>query len=252
MFFIHPVLTCVMQELYLVQLFITAQNGKANYNLQIHMKIIRTNRRTLAIIVENDGSLTVRAPLHLHQQEIDRFLAAKKVWIQTKQLEAARLSLPIRKYESGEYFLFLGKLYPLDLVDGQDLPLSLNGSFRLDRRFQTQGREVFSRWYRDQARKIFDKRLAYFAQLHQLDYNRLRITSAKTRWGSCSSRKTISLAWRLVMAPPEVADYVILHELAHLEHANHSMHFWARLAQLCPDYKLHRKWLKENGSRLTL
>ena len=216
------------------------------------MKIIRSDRRTLAIIIESDGSLTVRAPLRLSQLEIDRFLATKQRWIQSKQTIAFSQVPPPHNFETGESFPFLGNDHLLNLADNPSQPLELKDFFLLDRRLKNRGCEIFTRWYRDQARRIFGERLAHFTHLHKMGYNKLRISSAKTRWGSCSNRKTISLTWRLVMAPLPVVDYLILHELTHLEIPNHSQQFWARVAQFCPDYRLHRKWLKDNGARLAL
>lgn len=216
------------------------------------MRIIRSDRRTLAIIIESDGSLTVRSPVHLSQPEIDRFLTEKKLWIQSKQSQAINRALPVHNFETGESFSFLGNDYLLKLVDDPKQPLELKDIFLLDRRLKGQGREIFSRWYRNQARAIFSERLAHYSALHRMSYNKLRISSAKTRWGSCSAHRTISMTWRLVMAPLPVVDYVIFHELVHLEIPNHSSRFWSRLAQFNPDYLEHRKWLKDNGARLIL
>ena len=80
----------------------------------------------------------------------------------------------------------------------------------------------------------------------------MKITDARTRWGSCSTRGSLNFSWRLVMAPPAVIDYVILHELAHLKIHNHSSNFWSRVAQLVPDYREHKKWLEQNGHLLAI
>lgn len=217
------------------------------------MKIIRSNRRTLALIIETDGSLTVRAPHRLSQQEIDQFLAEKQAWIQEKQQLAAKHALPAHQFDSSDRFAYLGTEYGLRLVDNPTHPLSLiDGSFLLDRRKTGRAREIFTSWYRAQARSVFTERLSFQTNKHAFKYAKLRISSARTRWGSCSSLKTITLTWRLVMAPLPIVDYVIIHELAHLEFPNHSRQFWERVEQLCPEYRLHRRWLKDNGARLTL
>jgi predicted metal-dependent hydrolase len=105
----------------------------------------------------------------------------------------------------------------------------------------------FENWYREQARLFLTERLQYFSHLYNFHYSQIRITSARTRWGSCSGRGTISFTWRLVMAPPEIIDYVVLHELAHTVHHNHSPQFWNLVQSMQPDYAAKRKWLKQNS-----
>jgi hypothetical protein len=115
-----------------------------------------------------------------------------------------------------------------------------------------QAREHFTAWYKLQARQLIEERVRYFAARFGLHYSRVRITSARTRWGSCSSRGTLSFTWRLVMAPPAAIDYVVVHELAHLLVRNHSPAFWRKLEELLPDYRPPQQWLKQNGHLLIL
>lgn len=102
----------------------------------------------------------------------------------------------------------------------------------------------------NQARPVLQNTLDKAARRMGVEYGRLSVRNQRTRWGSCSSRRTISLNWRLVMAPPEVLDYLCVHELAHLSHMDHSAKFWSLVEQHCPDYRVHERWLRENGRRL--
>ena len=102
------------------------------------------------------------------------------------------------------------------------------------------------------SRKIFESRVAYFQQFTGGNYISITIRDQKTRWGSCSGRGTLSFNWRLILAPPEILDYVVVHELCHLTHMNHSKEFWNLVGSVIPDYKTRRKWLKENGHTLRL
>lgn len=102
-------------------------------------------------------------------------------------------------------------------------------------------------WYKQYAREVFEERLNALAYQHGLSYKQLIIRDSKTRWGSCSSAKHISLSRRLIKMPDAVMDYVICHELAHLVHMNHSVAFWAKVAELCPNYQQHIKWMKQYG-----
>lgn len=102
---------------------------------------------------------------------------------------------------------------------------------------------------REQARTVLTEKTDYYKSVLGVDYKRLRIGDQKTRWGSCSSRATISYNWRLILMPEEIMDYVVVHELCHLLEMNHSNNFWCHVSKIIPDYKNRRKWLKENGNR---
>jgi hypothetical protein len=158
-----------------------------------------------------------------------------------------------KTYSQGELFYYLGESIPLSIVPSGSPALRLEGGrFLLARPYQGRAAEVFAAWYRRQARQVIGERLAAWAGEHGLVYGSLRITSAQRRWGSCGPKGTLNFSWRLVMAPPEVIDYVIIHELAHLEIRNHSPLFWQRVAQMMPDYKRQVAWLKANGRKLSL
>jgi predicted metal-dependent hydrolase len=216
-------------------------------------RLIRSRRRSLALIVERDGSLTVRAPQHLSQAEIDHFVDRKSDWIARKQAQVAREAPPERRYEEGETFPYLGVEHPLRLVSRRKPALALeDGCFTLDRARVAEGQALFTEWYRRAARRHLEERVKHFSQLHGFRVGKLRISSARTRWGSCSKKGTLSFTWRLVMAPPEVVDYVVVHELCHLRELNHSKAFWALVASILPDYKVQRTWLKRHGERLRL
>lgn len=217
--------------------------------------LIRSRRRTLALIIELDGSLTVRAPMRMTQTAIQDFLRQKADWIHKAQTKAkARADVrPSHHFQTGELFPYLGQFHSLTVIPTQRLALKFSEKgFSLSQSAQPRAREYFEAWYKEQARAYLQTRVDHFASLHQLTHHGLRITSARTRWGSCSHTGNLSFTWRLVMAPPEVVDYVILHELAHTVHHNHSPKFWNLVASLMPDYKNHVRWLKHNGHSLNL
>jgi hypothetical protein len=107
-------------------------------------------------------------------------------------------------------------------------------------------------WYRQQARQLIGERLAWYSRKHGFQFKKIRISGARTRWGSCSTTGTLSFTWRLVMAPIELIDYVVVHELVHTQIKNHSPAFWEALAVIMPDHKAHRAWFRTNGHTLTL
>lgn len=212
-------------------------------------ELVRSRRKTLALIVQPNGRVVVRAPLRTSQKIIDAFVTSKSEWIKsTRQNQLAKgRNYPSHSFVSGEFFWYLGKQYPLQFVSAQRPALQFKFGFFLDRKSLPKAKKRFEDWYRDQARLYLTERVNHFASLHQFDYSQIKITSARTRWGSCSGRGTINFTWRLIMAPPEIIDYVVIHELAHTVHHNHSQDFWALVGELLPDYAAKRKWLRQNG-----
>jgi predicted metal-dependent hydrolase len=105
-------------------------------------------------------------------------------------------------------------------------------------------------WYREEARAILTAEVCHWATALGVTYARLTIRDSRSRWGSCSSRGGLNFSWRLVLAPPAVLEYVVIHELAHRRELNHSPRFWAIVAAHCPDYRLQQRWLREHGARL--
>lgn len=218
-------------------------------------QVIRSRRKTIAILVHRDGKVEVRAPLRAPRHLIDAFVESKREWINAKKdLMRQQPVLPSREFTNGEKFLFLGEQFPLRIVDDrtQRALLALDKEFRLQQKARPQGELIFEKWYRAHALKIITERCQIFATRFGFEFAKIRISSARTRWGSCSSRGTLSFSWRLVMAPVSVIDYVVIHELAHLKIKNHSSVFWAEVARLLPTYKISRAWLKQNGRTLSI
>ena len=217
-------------------------------------QIIRTKRKSIALIVKRDGSLVVRAPLRAREEAIRSLVERKAEWIKTKQelVKSTYLSYVPKEFVNGEGFWYLGKRHRLQIVDDVRPALSLDGNFRLANASLPKARHVFERWYRKQALKVISERAQWYAENHGYTYKLIKITSAKTRWGSCSARGTLSFAWRLVMAPVPVIDYVVVHEMVHLQEKNHSKEFWGKIKIIMPDYKQRIDWLKMNGHLLSL
>ncbi len=111
---------------------------------------------------------------------------------------------------------------------------------------------VLENRYRNAAKDYFAKRVAFYHELTGGVYHTITIRDQKSRWGSCSSRGTLSFNYRLMFAPPRVLDYVVVHELCHLTHMNHSADFWGMVQRIMPDYRIYKQWLKDHGHELTL
>jgi predicted metal-dependent hydrolase len=215
-------------------------------------QLVRSKRRTIALIVKPDGSVIVRAPMRAPMTSIREFVEKNAKWIEKKRAEAQAFTRPKpKRYVPGESFLFLGTLYPLKIVKGQKAGLVLEeGTFKLADSAQRNAALVFERWYRREAMHILKKRVEHYASQFGFQYRKIGVTSARTRWGSCSASGALNFSWRLILAPQEVVDYVVVHELVHTQIHNHSKQFWKRVATIMPEYEERRKWLRKNGHPL--
>jgi predicted metal-dependent hydrolase len=181
-------------------------------------------------------------------------LAEKASWVlrQRDKYDRYRAQMPERQFEEGEAFPVLGK--ERNIVVGNALSSHVSGeAIYLDQEAvdKTSIKEELEHVYREEARRHFTDRVEHFAEVLGVSYGQIQIRNQKTRWGSYSTKTgTLSLNFRLLMAPPDVVDYVIVHELAHAEHPNHGPRFWRLVEQHVPDYEEKNEWLKENGTRL--
>jgi hypothetical protein len=216
-------------------------------------RLVRSRRRTIALIVQKDGSLVVRAPLRAPEKFIREFVASKEDWVHKQQARAQKIARAVvRQYVDGEKFIYLGQSYPLKIVPPRRTSLALTDRFELTCPALPRAEAAFVRWYKARAAELLPERVTVLAGRYGYRAAKVRITSARSRWGSCSPQGTLSFTWRLVMAPPAVIDYVVIHELVHLEIKNHSQKFWGRVGELLPEYKTHVAWLRRNGRFLTL
>ncbi len=203
-------------------------------------------RRTLALRVSEAGEVAVNAPLRLSQTEVDRFIAKHDDWLR-QRLEAARGR--VFQWREGAELPWLGGSLILNLLAAAGRPaVRREGGCLLCAADPPSVPAVVKRWYQGQARVLLAQRLA--AQCVRLGREPppLRLSDARTRWGSLSPRGVVSLNWRLVKASPEEIDYVICHELAHFKQRNHSPAFWREVGVLFPDYPGVREALRRQGS----
>lgn len=217
-------------------------------------RLIHSKRKTISLEINREGKLIVRAPYSTATGQIETLVQDKAGWIRDKQALAQRRRLenPPRKFTPGERFLYLGKSYHLVIVSSQKEPLILQDAFYLAEYASRQAESVFEGWYKARASEVITERAAIYARRDGFNYSRIRISGAKTRWGSCGSKGSLNFSWRIIMAPIDVIDYVIVHELVHLKNKSHSKSYWRRVAALLPDYRQHINWLKENGHRLSI
>ncbi len=216
-------------------------------------KIIRSKRKTIALQITDSATLIVKVPFDVDEETIKRVVLKHKGWIEKKkrEIELRDPKFSPKEFVNGEGFLYLGRYYKLKIVDDQEVPLKFKNEFLLLKDALPQAKRLFIEWYKKMAHKKISHRVRWYAQKRGFKYNKINITNAKKRWGSCSKRN-LNFPWRLIMAPLPVVDYVIVHELVHLEEKNHSKSFWNKVKILMPDYMRHKDWLKNNSYLLNL
>lgn len=216
-------------------------------------QIIRSRRRTVGLQVAPDASLIVRVPHKMPLETIHALARQKLPWILRKQRFVRERYLPAspKVFAPGEKFLYLGEAYELFVTPGAYGPLVFNEKgFFLREGCVALGKWLFRDWYREQAGELLTSRVRHYTQMTGARFSRLGISNAKGRWGSCSSRGVLNFSWRLVMAPRDVVDYVVVHEVVHLEELNHSKRFWQKVKALAPDFPRAKRWLERHQQLL--
>jgi predicted metal-dependent hydrolase len=217
----------------------------------------RKRKKTFTLQVRRDGTITLHVPYKTTKEETDRFFREKELWVRKKLKDRESAPEPVdpeKKFIQGEKFFYLGEPYPLEIVEPQgraSLTLSY-GTFVLRSDKLEDAERVFVDWYRTRAKEEFTRRVHHHSSRLRLLPAAITVTSARSRYGSCSAKNRLSLSWRLIMAPYSVIDYVILHELAHIKEKNHSRKFWDFLETIMPGYKTQRGWLREHGHLLRI
>lgn len=233
--------------------------------VRIPYQIVRSARKTVSIRVSHDG-VVIRAPKGLSNKKITELVQTKARWIYIKYQELLSTApLPKkREYADGTCMLYRGNELKLKRLDGNAYGLKENeGKVWLEDNeicialcdwSHGAVQNLLEQWYRYEAKVRIEERVGYYTRHYDFGkkVNRIFIKDQKSRWGSCSSKCNLNFNYRLIMAPDEVLDYVIVHELCHLVHMNHSDQFWRAVENVCPAYKVYIDWLRKNGRYLVI
>ena len=212
-------------------------------------KIIRSKRKTLSLTINENAELIIRAPKRLSIEKIQDFINEKENWINRKK---RLIENQIKDVTSNHNkLLYLGNLFPINVEQNASKELFFTGEEFIANSIEPDSLSLsIKKWYKNKFKEIALPRVAYFANKHNLMVNQVRIKNQKTMWGSCSSKNNINLNYLLLMAPMGVVDYVIVHELVHTIHRNHSTDFWDSVESIMPEFQEHKRWLKKNGYKL--
>lgn len=228
--------------------------------MDIHYIVNRSRKRkkTISLQIRHEADVVISVPYFTPVSEIRRFVREKQNWID-KTIRRQReevLQNGSHEYLSGENFFYLGHAYPLEVFFEPFEKTGVvfrNNCFYLNTPENKQVKKhYFISWYREKAHDYIYRRVDYFGRMLKLHPECVSITSAESRWGSCSEDNRLAFSFRLIMTPPDVIDYVIVHELMHIPEKNHSSEFWRRVEDVMPDYKEHRRWLREHHRQFML
>ena len=236
----------------------------------IDYQVLRSRRKTLSLQVKR-GQVFVRAPLHLDEQFISSFIQKKHAWLKAKITQQSQTADLCCDFTQGSTLFLFGRLVTLNIVftssvkktdvylssideNQQKLVIVFSTRAQLQLTHKSQlavaVKKCIEQYLKDQAHNIILPKVEYYAQLTQLKPTAIKIRQYRARWGSCNSRGELSFNYLLMMLPIDVIDYVIVHELCHLQHLNHSKDFWQLVTNFYPDYEAAKQWIKSNQSAL--
>jgi len=225
-------------------------------NLLVEIK--RSNRVKSATITVEESSVLIAVPRLLELERIKKLLKNKRQWIKDKiALHYEAQPKSNKEFVSGECFSYLGRNYRLKVNQGYYKPAKLiNGRFCVTLFAGTDNADLIKdsllAWYEKHADIKFNEKVKRYAEIMNVKFNSVGIKSYKSRWGSCTAEGDITFNWKIIMAPNRIVDYVVVHELCHLIHHDHSPKFWREVERFMPDYLECKEWLKHNGARLEL
>lgn len=223
------------------------------YNIIVKIKsITKSNRRTILIKIAPDGGLIIRAPHGVSQETINKAIADSAGWIEKQSPRVVRQAEKYKTFEGmdGEILYYLGNRITVMNSAVKRVTLEENVLFVPA---SGDGKALVERWYKKSAKEYLTLQVEEIIKETGLArYTKLSLSSARTKWGSCNSKGEIRLSYRLIMLPKPVIDYVIVHELCHIKHCDHSKNFWSLVEASMPEYKRYKQWLKDNNGIIRL
>lgn len=235
-------------------------------NLPFPYRIRRSQRVSNARIVVKPGQVEIVAPLQIPEHKLHKFVEAKQQWVSQalKKMEASspqHAGFVPAEYKSGANLTYQGKSYPLTILPSKlkRIKIEFLEGYRIynpetikPEQYDNQIKEALIRWMKKETKQLVEQIVQIHAPKNQLMPRSITIKTQKSRWGSCGTHNDININWLLLMAPKEVLEYVVVHELCHIRVKNHSSQFWVLVADHLPDYKNRRKWLKQQGRGLMM
>lgn len=226
----------------------------------IEYEVQRGSRKNVTITVSPNQTVIVKIPKEMPEDEIESVVAKKAYWITQQQFLMKDIQVVEyqKDYVNGECFLYLGRRYMLELRLEEQIKTPYVKLYRGKLIVTTNSRNseiirpALIRWYKERAQEIIERRISYYERVFEQKRGRIIIKEQKKRWASCGKNGDLMINWKIVMAPTSVIDYVIVHELCHLVHRNHSKDYWNEVGRVLPDYEQYKNWLMNHGIELKL
>ncbi len=218
------------------------------------------NRKTYEIGIKPPDTIKVKVPKHATEDQIKKIVMSKAKWIIKKLLYFKEIDYrkPVKEYINGESFLYCGTDYLLQIIDDSSVkkPITKIEQEKFivytNTRDQEKIKTSMKEWYKNKTFEKVVERIEYFQRYFNVKPNTIKAKEQKKRWASCSSKRNLMFNWRCIMAPVWVLDYIVVHEMCHMVHMNHSKDFWCLVEKIIPDYKKRKEWLKNYGIRMDL
>jgi len=229
----------------------------------INYDVVRSDRKSMGILVDPDEGVIVRPPRNVSEEEIKKIVKKKSSWIMKKLDKISEIKpapTPL-EFMSGEKLMYLGRRYRLKVQEHDKKEVKVKfyqGKFIIKEPagLKDNRREIIKakvmEWYRERADKKIKERVDKYKDKIGVEPNNVKVKKQKKRWGSCSSKGNLNFNWKLIMAPMSIVDYIVVHELLHLEYSNHSHKFWDLVETIIPDYQQRQEWLRINGRKLEI
>lgn len=234
----------------------------------IAFDVIFKKRKTMEIAVEPPNNITVTAPIGTTEDEILKKVESKGSWLIQKIYSFKHMNyIPIqREFVNGESFMYLGRNYSLQIEVDSELDSEsgsrvkkpevklYRGKFivKASNKNEEDIRKAMGYWYREKAKEVIETRIKYYQRFFNIQPTDIRIKEQKKRWGSCTSKNELLFNWRCIMAKSNALDYIVVHEMCHMYHKDHSKEFWELVASVLPDYEVRKEWMKNYGVRMDL
>ncbi|MBI9041959.1 M48 family metallopeptidase [Lutibacter sp.] len=221
----------------------------------VDITIHKSKRKTLSIFIERNGSVSARVPETLTDEDILEVLKSKEYQIHKNLADwvQSNTSQVYREYVSGQSFLYLGRNYRLKLVD-ENLGevIFKKGYFLLSKNDVSKAKELFIEFYKGKLKEKLPLLVKKYQEQLAVNPKEVKVMELQNRWASCTSKRNVNFHWKCAMAPINVLNYIVVHELAHLIHLNHTKEFWNEVDKILPNYDKQISWLKINGAGMDL
>lgn len=236
---------------------------KLNYEYgtqTIEFHVVYRNRKTMEIQIQAPDKVTVISPKGIKEDEILKAVKDKSKWITQKlfQIREMEYLKRDREYVNGESFIYMGRNYSLQIVIDESCKVPeaklLRGKFYVHTHSNDADiiRLALEKWYKEKALQKVLERVSYYQKYFDLAPNKVMIKEQKKRWGSCSNQRNLYFNWKCIMAPSPVLDYLVVHEMCHMVHMNHSPEYWNLVKSILPDYEKRRELLRNQGVKYDL